>query len=888
MQQGLGGRMSSTDDSATKARPFGETAEPVAEPRPDSASRFTPGKLLASRYRIIAPLGKGGMGEVYRADDIRLGQPVALKFLPAAFAADSNRLERLVDEVRIGRQIAHPNVCRLYDIAEADGHHFMVMEYVDGEDLASLLRRIGRLPGDKALEIARGVCAGLAAAHDKGIIHRDLKPANVLIDGRGHARIADFGLAALAGSGGADMSGTPQYMAPEQLTGKGASLRSDVYALGLVLHEMLTGKRVFEAKSLNELRALHAESKAPSLSSSATDIDPGLDRVIQRCLARDPEDRPPSARAVLGALPGGDPLQAAVLAGETPSPEMVAAAGKVGDLSPGLAWIGLATGLLGLWALTAVSDRVSLFRMVSLPKSPEVLTERARSLLDRYQAAGPLVDSASGFLFDGDHRDYAEARDRSLERRENFARARPAPLRFYYRQSPRPMVANGWIPALPWGGPPELGRITRDTPPLTFPGMADVVLDPSGDLVSLVAVPPRLDDSAGPAREFDWSSMLSEAGFDANLLRATPPRFSSPVDSDRKAAWEGAYPDRPDSLVRIEAASYRGRPVYFEVMGPWVRPPSPVPQGRPLLGVAVSMVMVATIPIVFAMVVMVRRNLRMGRGDRRGAFRLAFATFATLCLAHLLRADHTGLVLEEYALILHILSQGCYAAICLWAFYMALEPAVRRRWPETLISWTRVLAGRFTDALVARDVLIGLLGGIAISTILLLGAEAPLWFSRPPSLVFAMVLTTLNSPWHVAHYAFLAPLIGVLYSLALLLIVYLLHAVVKRLWIAQVLAFLFACIPALVGPDDPWVALVVATTFAGFGVLSVSRIGLLCTSVYLATFTFINRVPLTLDGSDWYAGRSFVALALLSLALLASAYLSLGGKPLFGKALLDD
>ncbi len=211
--------MSSPDDSSTTHHSSDETAVKPAEVVRDPTVRFTPGTLLAGRYRIVSPLGKGGMGEVYRADDIRLGQPVALKFLSAAFAADAGRIERLVDEVRVGRQISHPNVCRLYDIAEAEGHHFLVMEYVDGEDLASLLRRIGRLSGDKALDIARGMCAGLAAAHDKGIIHRDLKPANVMIDGHGHARIADFGLAALADSGGAaDMSGTPQYMAPEQLT----------------------------------------------------------------------------------------------------------------------------------------------------------------------------------------------------------------------------------------------------------------------------------------------------------------------------------------------------------------------------------------------------------------------------------------------------------------------------------------------------------------------------------------------------------------------------------------------------------------------------------------------------------------------------------------------
>ena len=141
-------------------------------------------------------LGRGGMGEVYRAEDLKLGQAVALKFLPDPI--DQAKLSRFYGEVRLGRQVAHPNVCRIYDVIEADARHFLVMEYVDGEDLASLLRRIGRLPQDKGLEIARGLCAGLAAAHEKGILHRDLKPANVMIDGRGQPRIMDFGLAVLA------------------------------------------------------------------------------------------------------------------------------------------------------------------------------------------------------------------------------------------------------------------------------------------------------------------------------------------------------------------------------------------------------------------------------------------------------------------------------------------------------------------------------------------------------------------------------------------------------------------------------------------------------------------------------------------------------------------
>ena len=179
-------------------------AATVAFPRhhsPSSSSssidegRFPAGTLLADRYRILSLLGRGGMGEVYRANDTKLSQPVAIKFLPEETAANERMLARFHAEVRIARQVSHPNVCRVYDIGEYQGSTYITMEYVDGEDLASLLRRIGRLPGDKAIEIARKLCAGLAAAHDKGVLHRDFKPANIMIDGRGQVLISDFGLA---------------------------------------------------------------------------------------------------------------------------------------------------------------------------------------------------------------------------------------------------------------------------------------------------------------------------------------------------------------------------------------------------------------------------------------------------------------------------------------------------------------------------------------------------------------------------------------------------------------------------------------------------------------------------------------------------------------------
>jgi hypothetical protein len=866
-----------------------ETSAQPLERRSESTSRFTPGTLLASRYRIVSPLGKGGMGEVYRADDIRLGQPVALKFLPALFSADSTRLERLVAEVRIGRQISHPNVCRLYDIAEAEGHHFLVMEFVDGEDLASLLRRIGRLPGDKALEIARGLCAGLAAAHEKEIIHRDLKPANVMIDGRGQARIADFGLASLAQDDGvSDMSGTPQYMAPEQLTGQGASLRSDVYALGLVLHEMLTGKRVFEAKSLNELRALHADSKPLSLSSSATDVDPVLDRVVTKCLSRDPNDRPPSARAVLALLPGGDPLQAAILAGETPSPQMVAAASKVGDISPWAAWLGLALGLAGLVAVTLLDGEYALFRNVPMTKSPDALVERAREVLARIGANAPVGDWARGFSFDPDQLSYAEANDQSPLRRRNLQAGRPGPLHFFYRQSPTSLISRSWSVVLPWAGPPELGRITLDSPPLRLPGMATVIIDTTGALVSFAMVPPRFETASGPFPEPDWSVLLAEAGFRPADVAPAPSRWAGPVESDRKAAWDATYPDRPLPKVHIEASAYHGRPVYFEVQGPWVKPPQERAEPRRFVRTAAAIVYLVTVPLVVAMIVLVRRNLRLGRGDRRGSYRLALVTFFVLAAAQSLRADHSSFATEEYALLVHIVSQACYAGFAFWAFYMALEPAVRRRWPHTLISWTRVLNGRFSDPLVGRDTLLGVIGGLIVTICILISSEAPVWLGRPPSLGGVPVITSLNAPRHLVNYFLMAPLLGVLYSLSLLFILYLLWAFFRREWLAQLLVFLFAFVPAAAGAEDPLVDGVVSAIFAGLAVLALTRVGLLCCSVLLATFMLTLRAPLTFDLSAWYAGRSLAVLGFFTALLLASAYRSLGGKPMFGRSVLDD
>ncbi len=292
-------------DSATEKHP-------ARAPGRLDASRFPPGAILARRYRMVSFLGRGGMGDVYRADDLELGQAVALKFLPESMARDEVSRSRLRTEVRIAREISHPNVCRVHDIGEAEGHCFLSMEYIEGEDLASLHRRIGRLPRDKALEIARQLCQGLAAAHERDVLHRDLKPSNLMIDGRGRARITDFGIATLSadtsdagedGSGsGGPRQGTPAYMAPEQLTGGEASVHSDLFALGLVLYELFTGQRAFQAASISQLIAAHQAGDVVPPSDLVPGFDPAVEAVILGCLRPEPDDRPGSVEEVASAL----------------------------------------------------------------------------------------------------------------------------------------------------------------------------------------------------------------------------------------------------------------------------------------------------------------------------------------------------------------------------------------------------------------------------------------------------------------------------------------------------------------------------------------------------------------------------------------------------------
>jgi len=847
---------------------------------PFDEGRFLPGTVVAGRYRIYGLLGRGGMGEVYRGDDLKLGQTVALKFLPRDVERDEARRARFLDEVKIARQISHPNVCRVYDVGDVDGRHFLSMEYVDGEDLAALLRRIGHLPKEKAVQIARQMCAGLAAAHEQGVLHRDLKPANVMIDGRGRAKITDFGLAVLGEGDGEDRTaGTPAYMAPEQLAGGAATVKSDLYALGLVLYELFTGHRPFTASSPQELARLQRESTPTNPSAHIDGFDPAVERVILRCLRGDPGERPSSALTVAAALPGGDPLAAALAAGETPSPEMIAAAGEEGALSPAKAWIFFGATVVLVAACFGLARFTMDQGLAPFPKSPDALEDRARELIRSFGYPGEPADTASWWERRGAYLAYRAAHEPSTQWWPSLGGSDPHPWLFWYRQSPRLLIAEN-----PYGETP----IRSNDPPMEVSGMVSIAMDARGNLLRLRAVPPQVEPSGAPAAPPDWKPLFAAAGFDDERFSPSTPKWVPDEPFDARMDWDGSLASRPDMPIHVSAAAWHGRPVSFTVISPWSVPEREIAMGQNGgFGEIASVIYITAAWI--AGLVLARRNLRLGRGDRRGALRVASFVFATGVAAWVFATHHVPQPTTEFFQLINAIQESLFLATFVWLAYVAIEPIVRKRAPELLFSWSRVLAGRFRDPLVGRDVLAGILGSAAMTMMIqtpeLLANRLPLSGITPlapsrdfllgPAPVVARVLRVCSH----------GPLdaLGFMTLFAFGLVVF------RRRWLA--VAFLALVVTLLVSgqsSENYAVLLPAAMAVAAVFVLVAIRSGVLAVAVILVVLPLLSAMPFTLNLSRWYAGRGLLLVA----ALLASAgwafWTSLGGRRALGALRLGD
>ncbi len=819
--------------------------------------RFVPGTLLGGRYRIIALLGRGGMGEVYRATHLTLGQSVALKFLPEEAARDQRLLERFHGEVRIARQVSHPNVCRVYDIGEVEGMPFLSMEYVDGEDLAALLTRIGRLPADKALETARKICAGLAAAHDRGVIHRDLKPQNIMLNKRGEVLIMDFGLAAIADqlSGGEVRNGTPAYMAPEQLKAAEVTSKSDLYALGLVLYELFTGRRPFEAKTVRQMLDQQEALQLTSMSSIAPEIDQSVERVIRRCLEPDPGKRPATALSVAAALPGGDPLAAALAAGETPSPELIAAAGETIGLAKRYSVPCVLLVLACLAGSLVLRDRTDAMTRASLDYPPEALAVKSRELAAAF--GYPKKPADSTVWLTERSRLMMLLKAQPNPKWDEWLAAEP-PVMSEYRESQEPLVAF------------PFGEVSHDNPAPNKPGMVQVRLNAGGNLRDFSAVP--LESAGTATTPVTPESVFHSMGFDMAAFTETAPVDAPPNASDQLRAWKGTHPRIANLPLTIEMATWQGRLTWATVVFPKQKQAADAALHKlidayPLVLIAAGLAVAA---------ILARRNWKLGRVDRNGALWVGSVSCLLFMAGWI--GDVHAVPSGEMALLL-------YRAAANWLFYgamlalvyLALEPAVRARWPHSLMTWNRLLAGRWRDPQVASHVLIGAAIGCGLWIAFKLFDS---WINGANDISFMGALSfTLGPRQWVGGYAYIVAN-AIRVGLFAFLVISGLRALMRNVLPAAVVAsLLFTFTEGSVVNSPHWqmrAGLYLVVYFIIAFVLL--RFGLVATMAVIFFANGIGATNLGLDWKTWYAPSGLASLALLVGVALFAFWKSLGAE----------
>ena len=832
--------------------------------------RFVPGTQISERYRIVSLVGRGGMGEVYRADDLQIGEPVALKFPSWNFRDDDQQAKRFYAELRSARQVTHPSVCQVYDVGEFEGDTFISMEYIDGEDLKSLIRRIGRLSHEKAIEIGSQICSGLAAAHAKGVLHRDLKPSNVMIDGKGRARITDFGLALFPGKETcpAENAGTPAYMAPEQLLNGQTNVQSDLYSLGLVLFELFTGRYAHPSGSMRDLVQLHEKKSGPIRPSNVIDdMDPAVDVAVRLCLDSDPSGRPKSAASVAAMLNVGNPLYADDLPDELPSPELLATFGERGLLSPKTAVListAVCVGLIALLILSGTSRRSNVNRLTH----PEVLQRDARMAIQKfgYSTASPdCVDWASGFL---------------EQKQCNSIDGCPV---FWYRQSPTPLIGIQ-IPLEV--KPANYGTIVDlNDPPWTQPGMIALTLDSvyKGDsehatLKSFRAIPRNERIQAPQDPSGNWKAWFNEEtiGFDLGQFRPAKWRNTPPDAFDQQFAWEGEVPafDKEDGepqRIYVEAASFRGRPTYFHVMtqaefDDRVTTPTEAKVTYTETGFGLPISNVLT---VLAIAFFARRNWRLRRSDRTGAAKIAAFVFVGQMIGWLCLNSHV-FDASEYFLVRDGLKSALGSAFTAWVVYLALEPFVRKHVPNLLVSWSRLVDGRWTDPSVGRDVLFALTAAVWVEVILASVQSIPGANRREIS---SMAL----SGWHgVFGLAIGGAANFVTWMLIIFTTCILIYRFSGQLWLAG--SFIVVGVGLSAAARDGNLSFcylyAAAALLPAIGTL---RFGLL----FLVAFAIFNcwlQQPITTDTNAFYFSTAVFWMAVFLLLTLITASISLGSR----------
>jgi hypothetical protein len=517
--------------------------------------------------------------------------------------------------------------------------------------------------------------------------------------------------------------------------------------------------------------------------------------------------------------------------------------------------------------------QVSLLGREPLDNPPDTLLLRCQDVLQRLGYTGRPADMAYGLSHTpGEFLHYAE-RNRVPDIRAHIAQGEPPLFRFWYRQSPQLLVGTGMFAR------PGSATVTRDDPPPTQSEMIYMEMDARARLVYLEVVPPQVDEGA-TARTLDWNLLLGTAALDPAKLIAAEPKWLPPTMADARAAWTGTWPGFPTLPLRVEAAAWRGRPVYFQMIGPWTIPDR-MPRVESTAAAKVPVIMGITLPLVLmASVYLAHRNVRLGRGDRRGAMRLSIFVTVILLAACILAAHHVP-SWYEFAVIFTALARALVYGGLVWLLYIALEPYVRRQWPQALIGWNRVLAGAWRDPLAAGDVLIGVTWGAVSGMLVCVGALVRMRAGHVWSGLAEMVLPDplLGPRMTAASWLFVVQ-DAAFSALWIFLLIFTLRTLVRKSWIAAV-----ACIALLTaavllrrnGTVVAWDVLIWGTIHAG-GVIILMRFGMLAFAAVVYASVVLWLFPVDLSG--WYMASSLCAL-LSVLALAAFAFhTTLAGRPL--------
>ena len=555
-------------------------------------------------------------------------------------------------------------------------------------------------------------------------------------------------------------------------------------------------------------------------------------------------------------------------------------------MRPAQAALTLAGIVVGLILIIALSAKTQLVRIVPLPKSPDVLAERARAITERLGYADPPLDSNFGFDYDAGALEHLIALDPTSLRWNQLSDQAPGVLYFWYREGPEYLIPLDSLARSPRYG----------DPPLVHPGMTGIQLDPKGRLLRFERVPPEKDETRGSWPDADWVSCFTEAGLDLASFKQVDPIRSPPSYADLRAAWEGDYPGAGKVPIRIEAAAFQGKPVYFRIFEPWTPAGSarPEPENRWARISYLVFGIVAFLTLIGG-VLLALRNYRLGRGDRKGALRLALFVLSTDYLAWIFKAHHVPELSELGRAVIEFgepLIFGCVV----WVFYLALEPYVRRLWPSLIVSWVRLLDGRFRDPLVGRDLSIGLLTGVGLMLLdqafRLLPAYLGFAVSRPDRGVTNLdfQLVSLRGVRYSLGNFIGSAAVSLIVPMLLMVLLLILRIVLRRQWLAVgglvVLSVVFGN-PADSGAN-PYLYLIFNFLLTVAIMTILFRFGLLViVTAYLVLF-FLSVFPLTPDLSAWYAGNTLlVGLFLIGHAIWALR-ISMAARPMLGDTILQE